>query len=323
MIHIVWSPDGFLVQETVSDLLSRAPEGAEVLTLDASADGADGLAEALVATSLFASERIVALRGAEALRASAADELARLATSGVAAHLVVGVVADREPKRLLQAFGDAAKVHRLAVPRRGELIAWTLKRIEAAGLEADRKAVTTLVDAVGDDLRAIAQAVDQLATRLGTGGAVSEAAVVRHFPGSSPPPAWELFDALCARDAPTAFGVLRRLLDGGNDPIPLLFALVSQVRYVLRAAGEIERSAGLSDADLSRELGVSRGRATVLRRQAGRLDRRWLLAVYRRCAEADIDLKGGDEGAALPSELVLERLIGGALTDADAIAVSS
>jgi hypothetical protein len=48
----------------------------------------------------------------------------------------------------------------------------------------------------------------------------------------------------------------------------------------------------------------------VLRRQAGKLRSDWLVAVHDLCVEADVELKGGEDGAVLPPEIVLERLVG-------------
>jgi hypothetical protein len=46
-----------------------------------------------------------------------------------------------------------------------------------------------------------------------------------------------------------------------------------------------------------------------LKRQAGRLSTAWPTHVHRLCGDADVELKGGEDGAALPAEIVLERFV--------------
>lgn len=309
MIHLIWSPEEFLAGELAGRFSSKAARDGEVVTLTAESGGVPGLADALFAPSLFTSKRAVVIREAERLGAAAAAELATaLSGEGVEADVAVVAVSERAPA-VRKALKDIAKLHEASRPRRGELVAWVAKRMKAAGLQPGPQAAAALVEAVGSSLRDLAQAVDQLATRLGDGGSVGRAEVEAHFPGAAEQPVWALFDAVSAQDPGRSLTVLRRILEAGDDPIAILFALVSQVRYVIRARGLLERSSGVNDADIAAALGVSPGRAGVLRRQAGRLSWEWLLRVHALVAEADVELKGGDEGIALPPEIVLERTV--------------
>jgi DNA polymerase III delta subunit len=99
----------------------------------------------------------------------------------------------------------------------------------------------------------------------------------------------------------------------GDEPLPMLGTIVSQVRGIMRTKSLVERSAQLRDADVAKALGVTEGRAAVMRRQCSRLSWEWLVAVHRLCAEADFELKGGEDGAVLPPEVVMERVVAGAL----------
>jgi DNA polymerase III delta subunit len=205
-----------------------------------------------------------------------------------------------------------AEVKRLSRPRRGELAAWVNKRMKAAGLTAGRDAATTLIEAIGESLRDLDHAIAQLALRSGPGGHVERGGVLEHFSLAGEQPIWVLFDAIVRHEGPKAFDTLRRLLAAGDSPLPVLGALVSQVRGIIRAKSLVERGS-IRDNDLARSLAVSEGRAAVLRRQSSRLSWDWLLQVHRLCTDADHELKGGEDGAVLPAEVVLERLVAGAL----------
>jgi DNA polymerase-3 subunit delta len=312
MITLIWSPDDLLASEAATEASKRAGDDAEVVSIDAEA-GLEGLEEALFAGSLFAPKRVVVVRNAEALAKGGVERLSTaLQKEGQPSAVVVVAISDRAPNQLLSALEGVAEVKRLARPRRGELVAWVNKRMKGAGLTPGRDAATTLVEAVGEGLRDLDLAIAQLALRAGSGGRIERNDVLEHFSLAAEQPIWVLFDAIVRHEGPKAFESLRRLLAAGDSPLPVLGAIVSQVRGIIRAKSLIERG-GIRDNELARSLSVSEGRAAVLRRQSSRLSWDWLLNVHRLCADADHELKGGEDGAVLPADVVLERLVAGAL----------
>lgn len=312
MIRVIWSEDELLATEAADEMCAGTDPGAEILHLDAEG-GLEDLEEALFAGSLFAEQRVVVIRNAQALPKAGTEQLiAALHREGLPTLVVVEAVSDRVPRQLIDSLADVGGVQRLPRPRRGELVAWVGKRLRSAGLNSDREAPAALVEAIGEGLRDLASAVEQLALRSGPGSRVERADVLDHFSPSGDQPIWVLFDAIVQHDGPKAFGTLGRLLAHGDEPLPVLGAIVSQIRGVIRAKSLLERGPA-HEADLARSLGVSAGRAAVLRRQSARLTWDWLLGVHRLCAEADFELKGGEDGAVLPADAVLERLVAGAL----------
>lgn len=310
---MIWSPDELLAAESVDEVTSAASSATEVVTIDGDT-GLEGLEESIFAGSLFASERLVVLRNAQSLRKADVERLADvLHREHVPSGVVVVAVSDRQPTALLNALKDVAKVVRLARPRRGELVNWVNKRLQRAGLKFGRDVGATLVEALGDNLRDIAQAIEQLALRGGKGATIRRDDVLAHFTPQAEQPMWVLFDAIVKHDGNKAFGTLRRLLAHGDEPLPMLGAIVSQVRGIMRTKSLVERTVQLQDTDIAKALGVTEGRAAVMRRQSSRLSWEWLVAVHRLCAEADFELKGGEDGAVLPPEIVMERVVAGAL----------
>ena len=312
MIQLIWTQDEFLAGEVVDGFVARASGSDEVLTITCDGD-IPGLDEALFASSLFAANRFVVIRKAETLRKNGIDRLAEALARGTAAEVVVVTSSEYQPGQLVKALSGVATLKKLTRPRRGQLVAWVGKRMKSAGLNADREAPGTLVEAVGEGLRDLASAIDQLALRLGPRGQVSRKEILEHFSVSAEQPIWALFDAIVRHEGPKAYDLLRRSIDQGDEPLAVLFGIVSQVRYLIRAKALLERSPGLGDDDVARSLDVSPGRAAVLRRQVARLSWDWLLGVHRLLADADHELKGGEDGAVLPPEAVLERVLAGAL----------
>lgn len=308
MHHLIWAQDEFLAGELAERFASRAKPDEEVVHLEASSSEVPGLDEALFAPSLFASKRYVVVLGAERLGKPGGEQLRDRLAAASDAEVAVVVTSERPPG-LLTVLDGVAKVHRAPRPRRGELVAWVDGRLRSSGLDPARDAAGSLVEVVGTGLRDLAQAVDQLATRLRGSGAVTRDDVVGQFPPTAEQPIWALFDAIVAHDGPKAFRILHQTVAHGEDAMAILFAIVSQVRHVMRARSALERSPGISDNELARALGVSGGRAAVLRRQSGRLSWAWLVGAHAALADADIEVKGGDEGAAPPTDVVLERAV--------------
>jgi DNA polymerase-3 subunit delta len=312
MIQLIWADDEFLASEMVAEITAKAGQDDEVVSLVCDG-GIPGLEEALFASSLFAKRRYVVIRKAESLKKPDIEMLATaLGASAADPEVAIVATSDYQPTQLVKALHDFATLKKLARPRRGQLVAWVAKRMKFAGLRPNGDAAGTLVEAVGEGLRDLASAVDQLALRLGARTTVTRDVVLQHFSLKAEQPTWVLFEAIVRHEGPKALETLRRSLRAGDAPLAILGAIVSQVRYLIRAKSLIERGP-LGDDDLARTLGVSAGRAAVLRRQTSRLSWSWLLSVHRLLADADFEIKGGEDGAVLPSEIVLERVVAGAL----------
>lgn len=323
MIELVWAEDEFLADEVAAGRRAALPPDAETLQLSVEGGEIAGLEEALFAPSLFTASRLVIVRGAERLQSEGIRRLVEAAgRRGLVGDVLAVAVSERPPAALTKALAGLAEVRKLPRPKRGELIAWVQKRFRASKVSPGQDVPGLVLEAVGTNLRELAQAVDQLVTHAGPGGTVEREDVHRHFRTLADQPVWALFDAVCAADDQRAFRVLRALLEQGDDPIAVLFALVSQLRAVMRAKAALEREPSLNEVELAQVLGVSPGRAAVLRKQAGRLAWPWMLRLHAACASADFELKGGDEVkvvGVLPPEIVLERLVDEALPERGAV----
>jgi DNA polymerase-3 subunit delta len=308
MNKLIWAQDDLLAAEAIDEEIAAADKGTEIATVDAE-NGIEGIEEAVFAGSLFASKRLVVLRNAHALDKAGIDKLVHtLGMDGTPADVVVAAVAERPPSRLMDAMSDIAAVARLQRPRRGELLAWVMKRMKRAGLDPGRDGAPALVECVGESLRDLAQAIDQLALRLGHGGKATREVVLQHFSPSAEQPIWILFDAIVKHEGAKAFDVLRQMV-AQEAPLLVLGRLVSQIRGVIRVKAMAERDPSMKDSQIAKAVGLSEGRVGVTRRQAPRLTWDWLFAMHKALAQADFELKGGEDGAVLPAEIVLERVV--------------
>jgi DNA polymerase-3 subunit delta len=311
MIKVIWSQDDLLASEAVDDLAPAAGSAVEVVHLDVEL-GIDNFEEAVFAGSLFASDRLVILRNAQILKKADIERVSSALHGDVPSDVVIVATSERVPTPLIDAMKDIAKVDRLPRPRRGELVNWVSKRMQRTGVKAARDAPATMVEAIGENLRDIAQAIDQLGLRAG-GRIVGRKEILEHFSPQAEQPIWVLFDAIVKHDGEKAFATLRRALAHGDEPLPMLGAIISSVRGIIRTKSLGERDPQITDDGVAKALGVTAGRAGVMRRQSRSLSWPWLLAVHRLLAQADFELKGGEDGAVLPPDVVMERVVAGAL----------
>lgn len=304
-IEIVWAPDSLLTDDAVASWLSRRT-GAEVVRHNYLAD--PNLVDALTSASLFSDQRAAVVACPPKMDTEAAEALAA-ALGATDMDVMVTLVSERAPATVLKKLEAVGRVHKLEAPKRWEVGKWVTARARKDGLKFDAKAAAALVELVGDDLRGLANALDQLRLRYGD-KSVGEQEVRRQFDASAQPPVWDLFDAMLARDSAKAHRILGRLLGSGEDPMAILFAIASSVRALVKT----KALGNPSDSEISKTVGCSPGRAKVLKRQAGTADLDWLFGVLDACALADYEMKGGatdgpDAGRVPPPEQILTVVV--------------
>ena len=206
--------------------------------------------------------------------------------SGLLAKLrKLGAVVERRSEKV-KARGFVDFVQREARGHRG--------RFEEDAAEA-------LVEAVGEDLRGLAAAVDQL-THDFPDQPVSTEVVRRYFSGRAEVKGFTIADDALAGRIPEALEELRWALDTGVSPPMLTGSFASAVRGLARVQGT---SRGVRDADLAREAGVPPWKVRALRSQARAWSEDGLGQAVRAVATADAEVKGQAADAAY----ALERMI--------------
>lgn len=151
-------------------------------------------------------------------------------------------------------------------------------------------AVNTLRAAVGDDTRALASAVSQLATDVES-DPIDVADVEQYHAGVSGASAYTISDAVWDGKAVPALIALRWALDSDPNFGPAVVAsAAAALRSLVRLAGTVP---GMSDADVAKEIGAPPWKIRTLREQL----RRWKPATLADAAvilaTLDAQVKGG------------------------------
>ena len=305
-VTLVTGPEEFLNQRAVTAAAAavrRDEPEAEVSTVGAEQIGRDVIGE-LAAPSLFSAIRCVVLTGLEDLPEDAHDSL--LAYAAAPADEVGLVLVHSGGQR---GTGLLAKLRKLptvievksATLRPSEFTGFVVAEVRRHRARIDTDAAEFLVQAVGQDLRALAGAAGQLASDFPEEPLTVEI-VRRYFAGRAEVKSFGIADhALFGRTA-KALEELRWALETGTAPVLLTSAFATGLRGLARYR-TVPR--GLREADIAREAGVPPWKVRTLREQARGWDDGGLARAIIAVARADADVKGAAGDAAYS----LERMV--------------
>jgi DNA polymerase-3 subunit delta len=194
----------------------------------------------------------------------------------------------------------AVRFRRL-LPR--ELASWVEHRVTAQGCRIVPAAVSGLIEAIGNDLRALASEIEKLVSFVGVGQTIDAGSLAVATADVRETSAFELARLVTARDLDGALRAWEKFSASGEYPGLALGALIHQVRQLWRF--KLARLAGVSPERIGRELNIPPFMVQRLAAQATELEtarlRQWFEALF----EADQQLKG----SGLPPQAVFERVI--------------
>ncbi len=288
-----------LVEEELKKVLERAAREVELeFNLDVFRLGEDALQDALMAaeTLPFGSGwRYVVVREAQKLTPAEIKALDRfLDDPPENAFLILVAVGLKRNSALLKVFRDKGKVREAVISRR-EIPIWIKGRFKARGLSIDGKALSHLQEMVGEDLMALESAVEKIALFHQGDRKVELDEVVALVSPSAERAVYELTERVMVGDADQALKILRRLLQQGEDPSHILYALSRHVLRLLRYRAL--REDGRTDHEIARLLNIPASMEWVvssrLRPQSAGLGEGWFREAIGYLVAAERDLKTG------------------------------
>jgi DNA polymerase-3 subunit delta len=149
-------------------------------------------------------------------------------------------------------------------------------------------AAAALVDALGSDLRELANACTQL--MADTPGLVDRAVVERYHAGRVEVSGFKVADAAVEGRSDEALRLLRHALATGVDPVPVNAAFAAGLRNLARVAG-VPRTA--RPDDVARELGMAPFQVRKARGQLGGWSPEGVERAITAVAYTDEQIKGG------------------------------
>lgn len=299
------SGEEYLAAETLDRI--RRDEQTDPLgetMFDATAEGAQIL-EALTTPSLLGGRRLVVLRGAHDLTKDQAQPLLDYLESPTSDACLVLIASGRT--KLDAVVKKGGTVLSLDAPKGRRLIGWIRQRAKEHEVAIDDRGAWALVDSVGNELRDLDAALEQLATGLGSGARVGPAEVRRAFPRLADERIFAFTDAVGERRLPVAMTALRRLLEQGDEPLLLFGALSAHVRRLLRA----RRYADAGKRAVGEALGLPDWRAERMMNQARSYREDELVGAVEILAHTDVEMKGDFPSPQAALERAVVLIVGG------------
>ena len=262
-----------------------------------SLDGAS-VASAAGTLPMMAAKRFVLLRHADAMSADALNNLlGYLDKPNPSTCLVITA----EKINGSTKFGRASKKLRYDARalKGGAVRKFVQAEAKGRGHAIAPAAAAAIVDAVGEDLAALDDAVERLSLYVGPEGRIGTEAVdacITRVPSES---IWALVDAISRQDAKTATGAANALLANREPALRILFMIARQVRTVAKMREAL--ADGATDTEAVRIAGAPPFKARELKTAARKFTMPHLSRAFTTIAQADLLMKGSKT----PAEIVL------------------
>jgi DNA polymerase-3 subunit delta len=258
----------------------------------------------LAAPSLFSSTRCVVVRGLEDLPEEAVDGI--LGYAGAPVEDVALVLVHGGGPKGSGVLTKLRKLGSVTESKSGELKpseypSFVAAEVRTHGTTIERDAAEVLVQAVGQDLRALSAAAHQLTSDF-PGEPLTAEKVRQYFGGRAEAKSFAVADAAFAGRRTAALEELRWALDAGTAPVLVTSAFAGSARGLARYKGAPR---GMREGDLAREVGVPPWKLRTIRDQSRAWSDPAIAQAIRAIARADADIKG----AASDASYTLERLV--------------
>jgi DNA polymerase-3 subunit delta len=307
-VIFLWGEESWFVDETIRqiELVAIDPEAREFNREVFYGDEAEAQAIVTAAQTLpwLGAQRLVLVRGADALPRSAEPALVAYCKQPSPSTCLIFTAQRAEMHRPL--FALLLKqpwAVRFRRPLGRELSTWIEQHVAARGGHITSEAVAALIEAVGNDLRLLANEIDKLMTFVGSEQALEADSLMALTGDIREMSAFELARLLSAGDLAEALRAWSKFASSGEYPGLALGAIIHHVRQLWRI--KLAQGAGASPERLARELNIPAFTLRRLSAQAATLEperlRQWLEALL----DADQTLKR----SGLPAQSVFERLI--------------
>jgi DNA polymerase-3 subunit delta len=308
-LTLVTGPESLLRDRAVAATLAVARAAdADAEIHDLSAVGLEpGRLTALAEPSLFGGTTVLVLRDLGDAGEDVATDVRRLLEAADPDVVLVLVHhGGVKGKSLLDAVkkADPVIVECKAVKWESDKVAFVQAEFAAASRRVAQGAAVALVDALGSDLRELANACTQLISD--TSGTVDRAVVERYYAGRVEVTGFKVSDAAVEGRYEEALGLLRHAMATGVDPVPVNAAFAAGLRTLAKVAGA-SRSA--RPDDVARDLGLAPFQVRKARGQLAGWTPDGVAAAILAVARADEQVKGGGTDPVYALERAVEAIV--------------
>lgn len=306
--YVLVGGERFLLERAVASLraavLGDGPAGFNDDTFHGPGLDASVVLSSTRTLPMMAAQRFVLVRQVEAMDAAQLDVLARYLEAPVESACLV-LVADKLDGR--GKLARAAKKHRILVeakPLKGQALrAFVTAEAEARGHALASGAAEALVEACGEDLAALDDALERLSLYVGPAQPIEVAAVEACVLPVRTDSIWALVDGVSDRNAQRVTQAAAALLADREPPLRILALVARQLRIVARMRQAL--ATGQSVDEACRTAGAPPFKARELARAAKRFTAADLRRAFATVSATERALKGSRR----PEDVVLQEAL--------------
>ena len=226
------------------------------------------------------------------------------------ATLVVVAMQDpqeRKPSATVTSLIEGARKYGQAkqfiIPTGAQLERWVAQRAKALGASVTPEAARLLIEAVGENPRALAGEIEKLSVYVGKGASIDARAVKALTPDLRQSRAFDLTDALARRQHARALALLHEFLADGQAPVQVLGLIASQTRSLIQVKALSER--GLRAVEIAEAAGMAPYAVEKALPLARQFTLAQLEAAHHAALAADVALKN----SRMTPEMALDLLM--------------
>ncbi len=305
--YVVVGTETFLVDRAISALRAAAigsPNGFNDDTYQGKGLDARSVIAAANTLPMMSPARFVLVRHVDKVDTAGQAELATfLADPSPIACVVLTAAKLNGNSKLARAAKKAKCWVEAKAVKRGAVRDFVREEAKARGHVISGPAASLLVDAIGEDLSLLDDALERLSLYVGDGQKILPAHVTECISRVRVDSIWALVDAVSGKDAGRAIAATASLLADREPPLRILAMVSRQLRMVARMRQAL--AGGARGSDATSAAGAPPFKARELTEAARRFTMPQLTSAFRTLAEADLALKGSKQ----PPSAVLENAI--------------
>jgi DNA polymerase-3 subunit delta len=307
-IHLIVGTERLLAERAVKEL-QRAVMGGVNDGLNREVFSGKGLEvarliEAANTLPMMAQMRFVLVRGLDQVADAQLERLVEYIDEPAPTTCLVCTAEKLDGRlRLVRIAKERGFWTEVAPLKQPQLRAFAVAEAQARGHELAPDAAEALLDAIGNDLDAVDDAIERLSLFTGAHKPIGLEAIQACISRSRVDSVWALVDAVGLRDPKAALRASTSLLSDGEPPLRLLSLIARQIRMVARMRQAL--ATGLSPQEAAKEAGALPFKARDLAQSAKRFNSAALRQAFRVLAETDQGLKSSRR----PSDTIIQGAI--------------
>ncbi len=252
------------------------------------------VAASLAAMTLTSGYRYLLVDHVEAWGKRELGPLERQLSAVPEATALVLLARGKPPTSLARAVeGAGGELRQLAAPKPWQMPRWVAERAKEEGLRLDAEAAQALVSALGPRQQRLAREIEKLRTAAHPRTVLTTEEVESLATREEGSEAYDLADALAARDAVATLSVAEDLRARGERPGRILYAVTRRLRDLHRAAELLE--GGVPEQVVAKALAMPPWAAKKVVAQARKSSSEALGGTLSVLAEIELELRGGGE----------------------------